>query len=296
MNNFDDIINNAPAQEQSNQQLSKEEYATMKRAERDDLFALSDDTASAVTHDGDKFRQFMDVQSQFDRYSAVNTLLILAQKPEASRLGDFNHWKDKGASIKAQEKGISILEPQEYTKEDGTLGVGYNVKKVFDISQVNTQRMKSEPAPRTYTDRQILSALVYKAPMKISSAEMQDSGNGAKTIAETGEIVVSKGLSFNDTFTSLSQELAVAQIKSNPDSRIDPYFSAYCVSYLLSNKHGVDTKNFDFKEVDKVFEYLDVKDKKAEFQMIRDTFADISGRMSKQLESLQKAARNNEAR
>ena len=297
MNNYDDILNNAPAQEQNgNQQLSKEEYAAMKKAERDDLFELSSDTANNVTADGGKFQQYMDMQSHFDRYSAVNTLLIMAQKPEATRLGDFDHWKNKNASMKPKQKGISILEPHEYTKDDGSPGVGYNVKKVFDISQYNTQKMKPEPVPPTFTDRQILSALVHKASMQIVSADKTPSGRGAETNPETGTITVQKGMEFTDTFGSLAKELAVAKVNDNEVTKIDKDFSAYCVSYMLCKKHGADVENFSFDDVGKVFEGLEAQEVKGELQMIRETFADINSRMSRQLEVMQKTARNNEAR
>ena len=298
MSNYDDILNTTPKrkQENSSPQFSMEDYAVQKRVERDDLFALSDDTAFEVTVDGDKFRQYMDTQSRFDRYSAVNSLLILSQKPEANRLGDFDHWKDKMCSIKPQEKAISILEPQEYTKEDGTLGVGYNVKKVFDISQVNTQRLASDPVP-TYTKRQILEALVKNPPVPIVGMDSLPGGAGAVTNPDTCEINVRKGMDFNDAFSSVAKELAAATLKSNDNSRINNDFSAYCVAYMLCKKHGVDVSAFNFKDVGKVFKYLDTKEKKAEFQMIRDAFSEISGKMNRQLESLQKTARSrNEAR
>ncbi len=48
MNNYDDLLNNAPAEPQSGQ-LSKEEYADKKRAEREEVFDLSDGTALEVS-------------------------------------------------------------------------------------------------------------------------------------------------------------------------------------------------------------------------------------------------------
>jgi hypothetical protein len=103
-------------------------------------------------------------------------------------------------------------------------------------------------------------------------------------------------MEFSDTFSSVAKELAAASIKGNDKTRIDKDFSAYCVSYLLCKKNGISTENFDFSNVEDVFKYLDIQEQKAEFQMIRDTFSDISGKMNKQLESLQKSARNTEAR
>ena len=297
MDNFDDILNNAPEKEQNeNPQLSKEEYAAKKREERDSLFALSNDTASDVTDNSEKFLEYLDLQSKFDRYSAVNTLLILAQKPEATRLGDFDHWKKNNASVKTGETGISILEPHEYTKEDGSLGVGYNIKKVFDISQVHTQRIKADlPAPK-YTERQMLQALVNKAPVTIRSVDVLEGSAGAQTNPDTGEITVRKGMEFSDTFSSVAKELAAAQLEPSQETRFDTDFASYCVSYLLCKKYRVDTKSFNFKDAPNEFKYFEVKESKATLQVFRDTFSDISGRMNKQLESLQKSARNVEAR
>jgi len=297
MNNFDDILNSTPEQEQNGgEQLSKEDWAAKKKAERDDVFELTNNIAYVASTDSATLRNFLDVQSRFDRYSAVNALLILTQKPNAVRLGDFDYWKNQNASVKSQEKGISILEPHEYTREDGSPGIGYNVKKVFDVSQVQASKLKAEPVPPTYTDRQILQALVYKAPVQITSSDNLDGKAEALTDPDTGAITVLKGMEFSDTFRGLSKELALAQSRGNQVTRIDPDFSAYCVSYLLCKKHGVGTNDFDFSDVGKVFENLDTQERKAEFQIIRNAFADISGRMNKHLESLQKNARNNEAR
>ena len=42
--------------------------------------------------------------------------------------------------IQKGAKSISILEPVEYAKKDGTTGISYNVKKVFDVSQTNGKK------------------------------------------------------------------------------------------------------------------------------------------------------------
>ncbi|MCL2426917.1 MAG: ArdC-like ssDNA-binding domain-containing protein [Oscillospiraceae bacterium] len=295
MNNFDDILNNQVYEQGDNSQYSKDEYATKKQTEREDLFALSDDAVSKVSNNPDMFRQYLDIQSRLDRYSAVNVLLIQTQKPDATRLGEFDYWKNKGASVKPGEKGISILEPHEYHKDNGAVGTSFNVKKVFDISQVSRQKMKLEPKPPTYTDRQKLSALVHKAPVPIIGVDELAGDAVAQTNPDTGAIQVRKGMEFADTFSSVAHELAAAEVGKFTDTQIDSDFSAYSVSYLLCKKHGVDIGKFDFSDVGAVFENLDAQEMKAEFKVIRDTFADISARMNKQLEQ-QKASRDNKAR
>ena len=303
MNNFDDIIINAPetgtpTNEGQAPQLSKEDYAAKKKTEREGVFALADSTAMSVAEGGDKFKQFLDVQSTFDRYSAVNTLLIMAQKPEATRLGDFDHWKEKGGYIKQGQTAIAILEPQEYTKEDGTPGIGYNIKKVFDISQVDSRNVKKFPTP-TYTDRQLLTALVSKAPVTITSVEQLPDNIGATTNIETGEISVRKGMEFADLFRSISQELAYTAVvyrDANDNTPQDARFTAYCASYAVCKKYGIDTQSFDFEKAAEVFDGMEPQEVKNELSYINKAVESITERMAKQLDAAQKAARNTEAR
>jgi hypothetical protein len=80
------------------------------------------------------------VQAKFDMYSAANTLLIFKQMPNATQLKSFEDWNKDGVQVRQKQKSIAILEPVEYTKSDGTPGLGYNVKRVFDRSQTNSKR------------------------------------------------------------------------------------------------------------------------------------------------------------
>ena len=293
---FDDILNNTPAGEQNGQQLSKEDYAVKKKEEREALFTLSDETAMAVAGDGGKFALYLDVQSKFDRYSAVNSLLIMAQESKlpsgsASRLGDFDYWKEKGASVRGGQSGIAILEPHTYTKDD-EIKVGYNVKKVFDVSQVDTRKMRAASPPPSFDERQMLKALVHNAPVKIIGVDTLPDGAGAKYDPQTGTISVLKGMDFADTFRSVAQELAFADLTTGPETQLDPQFSAYCVSYMLCKKYGVDTQGFNFADAPGALDGMDAREVKGELSRIRDTAEDISGRVGRQLEAISKVAKN----
>lgn len=138
MANFDDIFVSQPQEETEGQSFTsfdKDEWAAQKKQERENAFALIDETAQHMTNDGELFQSYLDVQAHFDRYSVGNAILITAQKPDATQLADFKGWKDNGVYIKKGESGIVLLEPgEEYTKDDGSIGVSYNSKKVFDIS------------------------------------------------------------------------------------------------------------------------------------------------------------------
>jgi len=59
----------------------------------------------------DNFRQFLITMSMFHNYSIGNQILIMIQKPEATRVAGYNTWKKLGRWVLKGEKGISILAP-----------------------------------------------------------------------------------------------------------------------------------------------------------------------------------------
>lgn len=302
MENFDDLLNNTPAEESGAPQLSKEEYAAKKKAEREGVFELSDEAALEVSANGGKFQPFLDLQARLDRYSAVNALLVFAQNPDASRLGSFDYWKNQKCSVRPGQTAISILEPQEYTKEDGTPGTSYNVKKVFDISQVDTRKLRVTPPPN-YTERQILGALVSKWPTQIKGVDELPEGRFGESTAHLGamtdvdgSILVRKGMEFSETFRAVAYEMASAEVATDPELSPEQEFCAYSATYLLCKKYSADTKDFNFENAPDVFKDMDAQEIKSELSQIRDAAENISVRMARQLEAVQRAAKNQDAR
>jgi hypothetical protein len=298
MTNFDDVLNNDPAVTPGGgPQLSKEEYAAKMKAERENTFALADQTALDVAADGGRFREYLDVQSRFGRYSANNALLILAQRPDATRIGELSYWRGQKVFIKSSEMGNSfaiLKQGDEYQRDDGSIGTFYNVVKAYDISQADRKRISPQPA--AYEDRQLMAALVTGAPMRITGVDELPDGRGAMADPETGDISVRKGMEFPDAFRAVAQELSYAELTSGNAAQTDPKFSAYCASYLLCKKYGVDTQKFSFDDAPSVLDGMDAREVKSELSQIRGAAENISGRMARQLEQPQKAAANRDAR
>jgi hypothetical protein len=297
MANFDDLLTNASSTaelQDEKQPFSKEEYAAKKKVEREELYARLDGAALSVAADPAAFRQYLDLQSRFGRYTAVNTLLILAKNPEATRLGDLNHWRGEKIFIRKEElkNPIQILEPgDQYRREDGSIGAFYNIKNVYDISQAEQKILP--PAPPNYSEHGLLSALISRAPMKITGVSALPDGGGARTNPDTGEIEVLKGMEFSDTFRSVAYELCYAEA-AREGNIADPSFTAYCASYVLCQKYGVDTKEYQFDSAGHIFDGLDALAVKHELSQIRAAAAAIAGRMAKQLEALARAAKPQE--
>ncbi len=286
MNSFDDIFESSAVRNDRNgQPFDKDAWAEKKQAERQAVYEMADAAAAEVCADGEKFRAYLDTQIRFDRYSATNALLILAQMPEATQLKDFDGWKDAGASIKRQQKGFSILEPgDEYTREDGTIGTSYNVKKVFDISQT-TARAKIQPTV-SVDDRLLLKALIHRPPVPIQMVDDLPGNMGALYDHDQQVIFVRRGMDAPDIFRSVSMELAHAEIGATREdyTRDGAAFPAYCASYMLCKKNGVDVRGYDFSALPENLRESDPQTQRAALSEIRDTAAGISARMSRVLE------------
>lgn len=59
----------------------------------------------------ENFRTFLLTMSKFHEYSIGNLILIMLQKPDATRVAGFSTWKDLYRWVKKGEKGIAILAP-----------------------------------------------------------------------------------------------------------------------------------------------------------------------------------------
>ena len=303
MTELDNIV--AEVQEES-MPLSKEEFAAKKQAERDAAYALSDQTALEVTSDGGTFQQYLDLQGQLRHanpdlrnklYSETNVLLVLAQKPDATQLGDYEYWQERGCRITSGPgSGIAIIErSKEYKREDDTIGRGYNVKKVFDISQVDARKLVQPPDPQ-YAERQLLKSLIAHAPVTVTLVDDVISDKGAIYEPQSGTILVQRGMEFPSTFRSLAEATATYYLTTGPDTQENPEFSAACTAYMLCKKYGVDTDSFWFDDAPEVFARMDAKEIKGELSQIRDVAADISMHMEKTLEPPNRGARTQDDR
>ena len=120
----------------------------------------------------DTFKAYLDVQAKFHRYSWHNTLLILSQKPSASRVAGFQTWKKLGRFVRKGERGIAIFAPCPFTKERETAngetetvsGMFFKVVHVFDVAQTDGEELPNVDCPIVDADgSSLLSALVRVA-------------------------------------------------------------------------------------------------------------------------------------
>jgi antirestriction protein ArdC len=68
------------------------------------------------------FKRYLRTAAIFHAYSPNNVLLILSQRPDATRVAGYKTWQALGRQVKKGEKAISIFAPRPYrvTTEDET--------------------------------------------------------------------------------------------------------------------------------------------------------------------------------
>ena len=97
------------------------------QANADKLSALHDRLAEQVAalRSGEDWRRWLDVAHRFHTYSFNNTLLIWAQRPQATAVAGFQAWKTLGRQVDKGERGIQILAPVVHrsTTQDPAAGI-----------------------------------------------------------------------------------------------------------------------------------------------------------------------------
>ncbi len=300
MSTYDDLFTPQESGGQAafrDQPFDKEAWAQQKKEQRELVYGMIDNAAISVAGDGASFQKYLDVQSRFSRYSVSNALLILAQRPDATVVKDFDSWKDQGLYIRKKEAGFYILEPgDEYERDDGTTGISYNAKKVFDISQTGAIRRRETPV---YPDeRTRIKALTDHSPVPIRISDSLPEGVQALYQPDQRDILVRRGMDASSIFRALAQELAHAEMdRGNGEYvRSEHGFHAYCASYMLCRQYGVETGGFSFERAPEMFESMSPQEVRNELSIIREATSEISGRMEKTLNQQRQQRREDHER
>ena len=262
--------------------FNKEEWAAQKQEQRKAAYELIDNTCSEMMANGDSFRQYLDVQGHFDRYSVNNAILVSAQMPEATQLKDYGSWKQSRAYVDKDAQKVTILEPgKEYEREDGSKAVGYNAKIVYDISQTSAKDRQQPQEAKTM--RELVSAMIDASP--VSFVPVDDLELPAFYDSAQQTIFIKTGLNEEQLFVSMAKEVSAAVFDfKHKESRDASEFKSFCVAYMVSSRYGVDTKGFRFDNLPKEFEGMETQEFKGELGSMRDVLGEIQSDMYKSLE------------
>jgi hypothetical protein len=303
MSDFDEIITNTANPKEADGQdkpFDLEKWTAEKKEQRDAVYTLLDEATIKAISSPEQFKVFLDVASRLPRYSTSNALLITEQKPDATRLGDFDYWKDRGSNVSRGQKGITILEPgNEFTREDGTVGVFYEPKKVFDVTQ--THGRVRAPQPAQYSDRSLISALMEAGGKEVQAVEPVEGADKALFNQETNVITTEKGLGINEGFAVLAREVAQVEFSETTKNynRGDFAFQANAAAYIITKRAGLATDGIELR-IPEGLVAKEPKEIRAELNQVHEAANEVFARMEPILEAgrkdRQKSAHTREGR
>ncbi len=235
-------------QTQSPEQPTREEYAEQKRVEKV-ICRQMRQLALTHTYSGrEPFFHYLDMQARLSNTSAGNTLLILAQNPNAADVRSFADWKEAGRDIKTGETGLLILEANPYeVPDEGANGgkgegktvqrTGFNVRRRFDISQTHGLPL-TPPQDVPFDPARLIRALAYNPPVRIVESE-KPMDIAAFYDSRERVIFVSQGFDAERTFVDLSVSIAEASLR--PEARhAGTKLTAFCAGYILCKRAGLE--------------------------------------------------------
>ena len=207
------------------------------------------------------------------------------QFPQASQIKEFDDWAAEGVKVNKGSKTFIILDPYEYTKKDGTIGIDFNLKRVLDVSQTNGKRPAAPTANRD--PRKLVAVMLDSAPINIESTnELPYPDMGAFYKNEDQTLYVKRDIGDSVALCQcVAQELGHAELSMNSEvySRRDMGFQAVCIGYMLCKKYGVDTQNFAIDRIPDELKNKEPKDIKAELGKTQKAFKEITARVSDEL-------------
>ncbi|MDU4735447.1 MAG: hypothetical protein E6X95_14760 [Thomasclavelia ramosa] len=266
---------------ESPQRLPKEEFIEKIKQQKNSLYEMSEVHAMKVISEPSSYIHYLSMLAQLD-YTVANTLLVMAQKPDAMMLKDSEHWRKDKHYIKKGEKGIQILEPQgEYERPDGSVGTNYAVKYVFDVSQINSKIKVNQPFMST---ENIFTGLTYNAPVHLLNDDSFVSHHNVLYSPAEKTIFYRSHLSENELVEGMIREFCYAEFDqqyTNFDRQRDR-FIVESSAYILCSKLGVKVSNMEFaNEVSQYFSGMDARKVKEELTNIKDLSKDVYSRIER---------------
>lgn len=225
--------------EQAIQEFSKltkeqqREYLKKQEQERNEKVAMYEEKAlDACLNDIDALVGYLKVAGRFERLSVPNTLLIYAQKPDATVLMTFDGWKKHRVNIKKDSEGI-LLRKRVSTgtyMSGGEVKEGYAFKPyyVFDVTQTDCRPEPEQKIPipilckafdelvsdtfeaepvEADSDGSNLSMMIYSYEYTLLTNNKSEDANFKACLATISICSASHITAHKDIFTALELEL-----------------------------------------------------------------------------------------
>lgn len=273
--------------------LSKEDYAALKKAEREELWARVDTQAQEVFRDDESMKGFLNFMANCTPQSTRNLLILYEQNPEITHPRTFEKWKEAGRSIRGGEKGVTFFADQEYEKEDGSRGNGYTITKAYDISQTRGP----QPVPsRNRLPEEIIAAMAEQSPVPLVISDQLPQGVQAQYVPKQRTIYVRNGMDETATICAIAREQAHAHFDTVGSGYYRQAFAAqsYCAAYVTAKKLGLDVSAFRFDKVCQSCAGMDAQEKRGFLSDIKRAAYSISRDIQRSFRDLEQTIQPDE--
>lgn len=239
---------------------------------------------------------YLEAAGRFHQYSFNNMMLILLQRPDATRVAGFRAWNKFNRFVRKGEQGIVVLAPvtkivgrreeiqQDGSKKDVPIRRVVNTKPVyvFDLSQTDGDPLP-EPERHTGDPGQYLSRLEKLYQKYGISLTYVDSLGGADGVSKGKAVEIVASLPDALKFTVLAHELAHEMLHREEERRKQTdktirETEAEAVAFIVGSAIGLEMGN---ASSDYIQLYRgDTKTLAASLHAIQDTAAKILSGLS----------------
>jgi antirestriction protein ArdC len=214
-------------------------------------------TSALTTSEG--WTAYLDFASKFHNYSLNNLLLIMCQRPDATRFAAYRKWQEFGRQVRKGEKSIGIFAPMvrkrkdEVTGEEKRFVSGFRIVSVFDVSQTEGDDLPEDVTVPTLLDGeapeglwQALAEQVFDAGYTLRRGPSEHGENGF-TRPSDKVVQVTEGLSDAQACKTLAHELAHVLLHTEDTTlcadalahRNVAEVEAESVAHLIAAEHGL---------------------------------------------------------
>ena len=200
-------------------------------------------------------RSYLAAMARFHRYSLHNLILIVSQRPDATRVAGFHTWKQLGRNVKKGAKGIMILAPvvlrkskEEATFEEDQSKAAVYFRAVYVFDQMDTEGTplselcSAQGDPAGYTEK--LKQFIAERGIQL---EYSDTIYPAQGQCSPGKIVLLPGQSAAEEYATLAHEaghslLHMQDRRAETTKRVRET-EAEAVAFVLCEAIGLKAQN-----------------------------------------------------
>jgi DNA primase len=279
---------------------------------------LTDQIAQLTS--GADWQAWLRVAARFHAYSFSNTLLIHAQRPDATRVAGYRAWQSLGRQVQKGQRGIQILAPvtrrnaadsageegSSQPEADATDGdaqrlegrhvVGWRVAHVWDVSQTSGAPLPEQPTPKLLQGHapkgawDALVAQVEAAGFAVQRGEC-DGANGNTHFAHR-IVRIRDNLDDAQALKTLAHELGHVSLhdpgqvdRTTRNCRGVVEVEAESVAYLICAHVGIDTGDYTFPYVAGWADQADGQDPAALVAATGSRVLSVANRIIEQLDT-----------